>query len=112
MLRRVENRELSWEDASAQIDRTVALADRIWAQLPVQNVQESKSLKQSTSAWVQAQTAAGVDVQRTYTKFMLDFAGLQRLLDLHFRTKVEMEPSHENGGEDVNINVRQGTEHE
>jgi len=87
LLRRFEASELSWEEASTRIERTVALVERIEAQLPAQGVNERTSLKQRLAAWQAAQTAAGVDVRRTLAPLLLDFVSLQRILDQHFRVK-------------------------
>lgn len=87
LLRRFEAGELTWEEAHARIERTVALADQIRAQLPSQRDHKRTSLKQRMADWQQAQTAAGVDVQRTFARLLLDFASLQHILDQHFRLK-------------------------
>lgn len=89
LLRRFAAGDLSLEEAQAQIERAVALVDRIRAQLPQQAETPRRSLKQTMLAWQQAQSAAGVDVQRTFAPLLLDFASLQRLLDRHFRVKAE-----------------------
>ncbi|NCC31596.1 MAG: YkgJ family cysteine cluster protein [Chloroflexia bacterium] len=87
LLRRVEAGELAWAEAQARIERTVALVERIQAQLPAPGDSERTSLKQRLASWQAAQTAAGVDVQRTFPRLLLDFVSLQHLLDQHFRLK-------------------------
>jgi len=87
LLRRFEAGELSWEEARARIERTVALVEGIQARLPAPSEEERTSLKQRMAAWQQAQTAAGVDVQRAFAPLLLDFVSLQRILDQHFRLK-------------------------
>ncbi len=94
LLRRVDAGELAWAEALARIERTVALVERIQAQLPVQSDHERKSLKQRMADWQQAQ-AAGIDVRRTFAPLLLDFAGLQHILDQHFRVKPQKERADE-----------------
>lgn len=118
LLRRFEAGELAWEEARARIERTVALVERIQAQLPAQHNHERKSLKQRMTAWQQAQTEAGVDVQRTFAPLLLDFASLQRLLDLHFRIKAEKIKPRQESADDMSapdnqqFTAVQGAEHE
>jgi uncharacterized protein len=96
LLRRFDAGEISLIEARARIERAVALTERIQAQLPAQREHERKALKQRMAAWQQAQTAAGVDVQRSFAPLLLDFVSLQRILDLHFRVKAEnVEPQKE-----------------
>lgn len=87
LLRRVETGELAYGEALDRIERTVALVERIQAQLPVQSKHERRSLKRRMAAWQAAQTAAGVDVRRTFAPLLLDFVSLQRILEQHFRVK-------------------------
>ncbi len=113
LLRRFDAGELAWEEAHAQIERTVALAERIRAQLPVPGEHERRSLKQRMSAWQQAQRAAGVDVQRAFAPLLLDFVSLQRLLDLHFRLKPKQVSADAMSAPDTNrFNAQQGADHE
>jgi hypothetical protein len=95
LLRSVEAGQLSVGNAHARIERAVALAERIRAQLPAQGEHERKTLTQRMAAWRQAQTAAGGDARRACAALLLDFACLQRLLDLHFRIKANMEATDE-----------------
>ena len=93
LLRRLAAGELSLEEAGAQIERTVALAERIWAQLPTATEGRRQWLKQSMRSYLAGQTADGVDVNRTFAALLLDFASLQRLLDRHFRIEPDSEPA-------------------
>lgn len=113
LLRRFEAGELAWEEARARIERTVALVERIQAQLPTQRPHGRISLKQRMAAWQQAQRAAGVDVQRTYAPLLLDFVSLQRTIDLHFRLKPKKVSADEMSAPDTNrFTVQQGVDHE
>jgi len=103
LLRRFEAGELSWENARALIERTVALAEHIQAQLPAQHNHERNSLKQRMAAWQQAQTAAGVDVQRIFAPLLLDFASLQHLFDRHFRVKAEKIKPKQESADDMSV---------
>lgn len=91
LLRRLAAGEISLEEAGAQVERTVALADRIRAQLPVEAEERRRTLKQTMRAWQEDQAAAGVDVNRTFAALLLDCASLERLLDRHFRIVPENE---------------------
>ena len=93
LLRRLAAGELSLEEAGAQIERTVALAERVRGQLPAEAETRRQSLKQAMRAFQDAQAAAGVDVNRTLAALLLDFASLQRLLDRHFRVEPDSEPA-------------------
>jgi len=95
LLRRFEAGELSWAEALARIERTVALVERIQAQLPAQREHERKTLKQRMADWQATQTAAGIDVRRTFAPLLLDFASLQHILDQHFRVKPQKERADE-----------------
>jgi hypothetical protein len=117
LLRRVEAGELAWAEARARIERTVALAERIRDQLPAQRDNERQSLKPRMAAWQQAQTAAGIDVRRTFAPLLLDFASLQRILDQHFRVKAENVKPKEDNANDMatpdteRFTAQQGADH-
>ena len=93
LLRRLAADEISLAEAAAQIERTVALAQRIRAQLPAGAETRRQWLKQSMRSYLAAQAADGVDVNRTFAALLLDFASLQRLLDRHFRIEPDSEPA-------------------
>lgn len=113
LLHRLEAGELSCEEALARIEHAVALAGRIQAQLPAQRDNERQSLKQRMAAWQQAQTAAGIDVRRTFTALLLDFASLQRILDQHFRAKLAAATADEMPAPATEqITAEQGADHE
>jgi len=101
LLRRFEAGELAWAEALARIESTVALVERIQAQLPTQGNSERKSLKQRLASWQEAQTAAGVDVRRTFAPLLLDFVSLQRILDQHFRVKAANVKPKEESADDM-----------
>ena len=91
LLRRFDAGELSLEAVQARIERALALAGRIQAQLPAQSKHERQSLKQRMAVWQQAQASAGVDMRGAFAPLLLDFASLQRLLDQHFRLRPKQE---------------------
>ena len=93
LLRRLAAGELSLDEARAQIERTVALAERVRGQVPAEAEARRHSLKQAMRAFQDAQAAAGVDMNRTLAALLLDFASLQRLLDRHFRVEPDNEPA-------------------
>jgi hypothetical protein len=112
LLRRVEAGELSWQEAHDRIEHTVTLAGRIRAQLPAQTGNDRKSLNQTMADWQQAQLAAGIDVQRTFAPLLLEFAGLQRLLDRYFRVAAKRAPETEMLSPDNGRTIaRQGADH-
>jgi hypothetical protein len=79
-----------------------------------------RTTHRSNRAWrpgKQAQTAAGVDVRRTFAPLLLDFASLQRLLDQHFRVKAANVKPKEESADDMatpdteRFTAQQGAEH-
>jgi uncharacterized protein len=87
VLRRMEAGELSVDEAHALIQRTVKLADQVWAQLRPHLDDQTIPLKASMQALQQTLTERGVNIHATFASLMLDYAALQRYLDRDFRPK-------------------------
>lgn len=85
LLRRFDAGEISLEEAQGIIDRTTALADRVWAQMRQRMAAADGPLKKHFRAWEQAQDEP--DWRRRHAAFLLDYASLQRRLDRDFRLK-------------------------
>lgn len=87
VLKRMEAGELSVDEAHVLIQRTVKLADQVWAQLRPHLDDQTIPLQASMQALQRTVTARGGNIHADFASLMLDYAALQRYLDRDFRIK-------------------------